>query len=179
MRRVVGGLLMLLLANLPVEAGAPEYQAKAAILAHLALFVEWPAQAFSSAGSPFVACVVGEAPLGPWLQAELSGQVGGHPLEVRRLEKMEAARECHLLFISRSAQPRLAQVLSRLRQAATLTVSDVVDLDDFCRQGGMIGLATEGGKVYFKLNTKATAKVGLEIGSQLKRVARSTKCGGG
>jgi hypothetical protein len=179
MRRVAAGIVMLLLGYTPVYAEATEYQLKAAMLANFALFVDWPPTAFSTAGSPFVACVVGNDPFGPWLKHELGQRVGGHPVEIRHLVEGEAAPECHLVFISRSEQPRLKQVLASLHTKSALIVGDASDITDFCRNGGMIGFVMEGRKVRFDLNAGAAAKAGLKIDSKLKRVSGSTACGEG
>lgn len=180
MRCLVGTLVALLLWYTPVQAETPEYQVKAAMLANFALFVEWPPTAFSSARSPFAVCVLGKDPFGSWLKTEL-GQtpIGSHPVEIRHLEKAAEARQCHLVFISSSEQSRLKQVLASLADSKALIVSDVSDISAFCREGGIIGLLMEGKKVRFEVNANAAARVGLKIDSKLKRLALTTKCGGG
>jgi hypothetical protein len=159
---------------MPVYAQAPEYQVKAAMLANFALFIEWPPVAFATQESPFVACVLGSDPFGPWLRHELGERVGTHPVEIRHPEEAEQARECHMVFISPSEEPRLAQVLLQLQTASVLSVGDI---DNFCREGGMVAFIMEGNKVRFDLNSGAAEKAGLGIDSKLKRVARSTQCG--
>jgi len=179
MRRVAVVIILLLLGYTPVHAEATEYQVKAAMLAHFALFIDWPPAALPTADSPFVACVVGEDPFGSWLKHELGERVGSHPVKIRYLKKAEAAQECHMIFISRSEQGRLKQVLASLENKVALTVSDARDISYFCRHGGMIGFVMEGRKVRFNLNAEAAAKAGLKIDSKLKRVSGSTLCGEG
>lgn len=176
---MAAGIVMLLLGYMPVYAEVPEYQVKAAMLANFALFVDWPDATFPAPGSPFVACVVGSDPFGPWLKHELGERIDNHRVEIRYLEKAEAAPECHMVFISRSEQPRLKRVLNSLRHASALIVSDAGDITDFCRNGGMIGFVMEGRKVRFDLNADAAARAGLKIDSKLKRLSGSTKCGEG
>lgn len=172
-------ILIMLLFAIPCQAAAPEYQVKAAMLANFALFVNWPAAVFPSSVSPFVVCVVGEDPFGPWLKSEMGERVGTHPVEIRHVEKLEKGTPCHLVFVSRSEQSRLKQVLAPLKDSHALIVSDTNRSGDFCREGGTIALTTEGGKVRFELNSKAAAKAGLGVSSNIKRVARSTSCGEG
>ena len=179
MRRIAAVMGMLLLGYTTAYAEATEYQVKAAMLANFALFVDWPTTAFSAAGSPFVACVLGNDPFGSWLKHELGARVGSHPVEIRYLERAEPAPECHMIFISRSEQHQLKPVLASLRKTGTLIVSDAGDISGFCRNGGMIGFVTERGKVRFDLNANAAAKAGLKIDSKLKRVSGSTECGEG
>lgn len=170
--------LTLLLLELPVRAEAPEYQVKAAILYKFAVFVEWPAKAFATDTSPFVACVLGQDPFGPWLQQEMGeARVGNHPVTIRHIEPGEAAGDCHLVFIAASEKPRLQEIMPLLRDTTALVVSDVKDISQFCRLGGMITLVTERGKVRFQLNSKAIAQAGLKVDSKLKRVALAADCG--
>lgn len=172
------GALLLLVADLPAQAATPEYQVKAAILYKFAVFVEWPAKAFTSDTSPFVVCVLGKDPFGPWLQRELGeARVGKRPVEIRHLEEGDAAGPCHLVFIAASEKHRLQKLLAPLRNTAALIVSDADDSIGFCRLGGMISIVTEKDKVRFHLNSKAIAQAGLTIDSRLKRVALSADCG--
>lgn len=172
------GAFMLLLFDMPVRAETPEYQVKAAMLYKFAVFVEWPAKAFPTDTGPFVACVVGKDPFGPWLQQEMGEtSVGTHPVEIRRIQPGESVGDCHLVFISASEKTRLQKILTPLRDSTALIVSDVNDVSEFCRLGGMIGLVMEGAKVRFQLNSKAIARAGLKIDSKLKRVALSADCG--
>lgn len=177
MRRLALSMILLLLGYAPVHAEATEYQIKAAMLANFALFIDWPASAFPTADSPFVACVVGSDPFGPWLKHELGERVGTHRVEIRHLGKVAAAPECHMVFICRSERPRLKQTLTALRDTGALIVGDNGDLSEFCRNGGMIGFVMEGRKVRFSLNADAAAKAGLKIDSKLKRVSGSIACG--
>lgn len=179
MGRFVAGIIMLLLGWTPLNAEVPEYQVKAAMLANFALFVDWPPESFSTAGSPFVVCIVGNDPFGTWLKHELGEYLGSHRVEIRYLEKTEAVPVCHMVFISRSEKSRLSRVLNSLRNTSTLIVSDAGDVTDFCRNGGMIAFVMEGRKVRFNLNASAAAKAGLKIDSKLKRVSGSTTCGEG
>ena len=179
MLRATLGIILLLLCYTPAHAEASEYQVKAAMLANFAVFVDWPPAAFSAAGSPFVACVIGKDPFGPWLKHEMGEQIGSHRVEIRHLQKAEAAPECHMVFISRSEQQRLKQVLASLRNTGALIITDATDITEFCRNGGMIGFVMEGRKIRFDLNADAAAKAGLKIDSKLKRVSGSMECGAG
>ena len=179
MRRAALSIVVLMLWYTPVHGQASEYRVKAAMLANFALFVDWPPTAFSTAGGPFVACILGSDPFGPWLKHELGEQIGSRRVEIRHLKKGEAAHGCHMVFISRSEQPRLKQVLASLRNENALIVGDATDITDFCRNGGMIGFVMKDRKVRFDLNADAAARAGLKIDSKLKRVSGSMECGEG
>lgn len=165
--------LVLVWAGWPARAQseAPEYQIKAALLYKVALFVEWPDRAFESPSSPFVVGVLGGDPFGPWLEQELGGmRIGDHPVEIRRLKRASQGRDCHMVFISRSDEMRLDEVLDELRSMPVLTVSD---RSGFCETGGMIGLVPHQNHVRIALNADSAERVGLTISATLQRVALS------
>jgi hypothetical protein len=166
---------LLLLNARPAPAQPPEMQLKAVMLYHFTLFIDWPDRAFPNAASPFIICSLGEDSLQSWLRDKLGNlTIGVHSVDIRQLEHVEQAADCHLLYIGRSEQPRLQQILARLRNTSVLTVSDI---DDFCNQGGMIELLTEDHQMRFDLNAEATEAAGLKIDSALKRIARNIDCG--
>jgi hypothetical protein len=160
-------------------AQAPEYQVKAAMLYKFAVFVEWPSEAFSAATSPFVVCILGDDPFGPWLQQEMGEtRIGPHPVEIRQLGSNRPGGQCHLVFVSRSEEPHLKQLLASISGTGQLIVSDVPDIGEFCRDGGMVGLVMDSGRVRFEVNSSAADRAGLKIDSRLKRIATSADCGG-
>lgn len=147
-----------------------EYQLKAAYLYKFLAFTEWPTEAFETPDAPFVLCVVGKDPFGQVLDAlaEL-GEVDGRPITIARIPSVEAATRCHLLFVANSEAGQLESILtdSRLVQSC-LTVSD---LPGFVEAGGGIELLLKDRRVKFRVNLDATRSSGLEIRSQMLRLA--------
>ena len=180
-RGISAGILILVFSQIPALAQeAPEYQIKAAMLYKFALFVEWPAGVFSSPQSPFAVCVLGKDPFGPWLYHEMGGtRIGTHPVVIRFPGNARDAGACQIVFISRSEQPRIKDVLAALKNTHALLVSDIRPVDEFCLGGGMIGLIIKNKKVRFELNAALAEKKGFRINSTMKRVATSVKCGEG
>ena len=117
---------------------------------------------------------IGTDPFGVWLQHEMGeASVGTHPVEIRYLENPESISECHMVFVSRSEEAWLKAALNPLKEKNVLIVSDISNVNEFFRQGGMIGLEMEENKVRFKLNLEAIERAGLWVDSRLKRVAKS------
>ena len=165
-------LSVALCASTPASAQAPafnEYQVKAACVLNAARFVSWPASAFSSADAPLVIGILGENPFGSTLQEVVSGaKVRGRRLTVRRVGLNEA-RDCHILFVSRSERDRLPTILGALGDATVLTISEI---DRFVQSGGTIGLALDQGKIRFEINQDAANQARLKIDSQFLLLAR-------
>lgn len=162
-------LAVCLLVSAGVAAAPNEYQVKAVFLLNFSRFVEWPASAFASAGSPFVLGVYGHDPFGADLDQLVKGQsVNGRPLTVRRVHTTAEAVDCQILFIHQSEARRLTQVLAALEGRSTLTVTDIPGA---AQRGVMIRLLTEGRRVRMRVNVESARAAALVISSNLLRAA--------
>jgi hypothetical protein len=150
--------------------GAPtEYEIKAVFLLHFSRFVEWPPEAFTAPDAPFVVCVFGHDPFGEALDAAVRGEMQGqHPILARRIFNVTEARECHILFLHRSEDARLAEILTTLGRNSTLTVSDSVR---GVRRGEVIRLITDNDRIRLRIDVDAARAARLKIKSNLLRAA--------
>jgi len=150
-----------------------QYQVKAAYLLNFGKFVEWPAKPGTASDEPFHICVLGKDPFGTSLDAALAGEtINRAPLAARRIAKPQDAAACRILFISTSEQESLKSVLQSLEKIPVLTVSDIAQ---FVRQGGMIQFVFSGNRVRFDVNLVAARAAGLNLSSELLKVALSVK----
>jgi hypothetical protein len=170
---VAGALACGLLAICPPVRAQPslEYQVKAAYLAKLSPFIDWPADAFSTPTAPLVICVVGPDPLGAAIDRAVEGQKDrDHPLMVRRLASPDPAAPCHILF---AAEPAIArQAIEQLRDRPVVTVTD-----SGSGPRGMIGFVIADNHVRFDIDAAAAERVGLRFSSKLLGLARRVKRG--
>ncbi len=162
-------------------ASLGEYRIKAVFLFNFVQFVEWPVSAFANERAPLVICVVGDDPFGNTLDQTIEGEsIEQHKLVVRRARHPERLESCHLLFVSRSEQARLGEILRGLGSAApVLTVSDI---DGFVARGGTIGFFLERNRVRFEISPAHAQHRGLKLSSQLLglgRIRESDPRGGG
>ncbi|HZP33538.1 MAG TPA: YfiR family protein [Candidatus Acidoferrales bacterium] len=146
-----------------------EYELKAAILYNLVKFVDWPPQAYSTAQAPTVLCTLGHDPFGPALDRYSGTTVNGRPLVIRRLERDQNTRGCHLLFITSSERKLLARVFETLQGEPILTVGEV---NQFADRGGMVQLALEDKQVHFSINLTIATREQLRIRSNLLALSR-------
>ncbi len=154
------------------QAKPTEYQVKAAYLYNFTLFVSWPNFSKSS-GAPFGVCVLGKDPFGAVLDSTFSGEtVDRQPIRIQRITDARDARPCRILFISRSEDKKLNDILSSLDDEEVLTVSDI---PDFSQRGGMIQFVWEGDTVRFEVNLHAAKSAGLVLSSDLLKVAMSVQ----
>jgi hypothetical protein len=145
-----------------------EYQVKAAFLQSFAKFVEWPA---ATVRGEFHLCILGDDPFGHFIDEATAGaRVKDKPIVVRRIRQVDEAAACQTLFISPSESARVRLLLDGLGSAPVLTVSD---LPDFADRGGMIGFRIVDGRVRFSANPAVARSAGLQLTSELLRVAAS------
>jgi hypothetical protein len=171
--------LLALAAAVPGRAQAPpaptEYEVKAAFLFNFSQFVDWPPAAFANGSSPLVIGVLGRDPFGATLDEIVRGEtVSGRPLAVRRYQSVEQVDACHILFIDRSQEPRLAAVLAALKGRSVLTVGD---FQGFALRGGMIRFRTVANKIRLRVNLTAAQEAKLTISSKLLRSAEIVESG--
>ena len=169
------GFFLLCLAGSPAiaENGKPtEFQVKAVYLYNFGKFVTWPSD-FTERQQSFDLCVLGADPFGVTLDQIVKGErLGGKPANVRRIAAPADADNCAIVFIAGSEERRLADVLPLLARRHVLTVSD---MPRFTERGGIIGFVMEGDRVRFAVNQTAAQEAGLQLSSELLKVAVSVK----
>ena len=154
---------------LKVRSATSEYDLKAAFLYHFTQFVEWPENAFAGTNSPLVIGILGTNPFGETLENLVQGeQIRGRPLVVRRYATALAAREAHVLFISRSEEDEWPAIQRIVGDRPILTVSET---EGFVRNGGMVRFFTRENKVRLQIHHENARRAGLVVSSKLLRVA--------
>jgi hypothetical protein len=155
------------------EGASVEYAVKAAYLYKFAPFVEWPPSAFSAASAPFQLCILGQDPFGTRLDQAVSGQrVNGRPVVVRRLDRVDAASGCHILYLGISRSQTAAEALRAVRGSPTLTVAN--DARDV---GAIIKFVVKENRVRFDIDAAAAAANHVTISSKLLSLATSARAG--
>lgn len=196
-RRRLGGLLVLpvlfLALRLEVladEAGPapvtlPEYTLKAGYLLKFTRYVEWPEVAFASPEAPLVIGVLGADPFGPALDQTVAGQKShNRGIVVRRVDSVEAAAGCHVVFIARRQERWEAAWLAGLRDRPVLTVTET---ERGLELGSVLALILDesrgGTRVVFLASQPAARRAGLQLSSSMlmyaRRVVRDGATAGG
>lgn len=147
-----------------------EYQLKAAFLYNFAQFVKWPSGAFTSSDAPFNIGVLGDDPFGSALEETVRGEaINNHRLTVVRAQQVSDLKDCQMIFVSRSKEGQVSEILSQLDSKPILTVSEI---DNFAQDGGAIDFYLQGGKVRFEINPNSAQRRGLKISSQLLNLGK-------
>jgi len=147
-----------------------EYQLKAVLLWRLAQFTQWPSNAFESADSPVVICVLGENPFGGALEAAVRGETAhGRRLAVQRHRSIDQIRDCHILFITGAGPRQAKEITAALAGRSVLTVADGDTLASTYE--AMIQFVIEENKIKLRINPKAAAAARLVLDPRLLRSA--------
>lgn len=154
------------------QRGKPtQYDIEAVYLYQFGKFVQWPAQ--TGPADVFPICVLGRDPFGRTLDSTIAGEkIGSTPLRADRIEDSDDVKHCRILYISPSEDARLDAILAKVGSSSVLTVSD---LPDFEAHGGMIQFIVEDNRVRFEINVTVASKSGLNISSQLLKVAAEVR----
>ncbi len=165
---VVGACLptSLTRANAPAHT---EYEVKAAYLYNFGRFVEWPQNSAASHENQFAICVLGHDPFGAALDATISGEkIDGKNVVARRISKPGEAGGCRVIFITPGKGGQMKGILAALENSSVLTVSDV---PMFVEDGGMVEFVMTDERVRFEINLAAARQAGLNLSSELLKVA--------
>lgn len=147
-----------------------EYELKAAYLYNFALFTTWPPEKMAADGSALVFCVIAQDAQVASISGLQSKKIRDRSILVRPIISPEDGRGCHVLFIGANGAEILPKLLEIVRDAATLTVTDIADS---ALRDTIISMAIENGRLAFDVNLLNARRARLTLSSKLLKLARS------
>ena len=112
--KVVAALMSALL--LVQSPRASEYQVKAVFLFNFAQFVEWPAVAAADPRTPVIIGILGEDPLGAFLDETVRGErLGERSFEIRRYRQLADIDTCTFSLLAARRTSGSGRFLRRSR----------------------------------------------------------------
>ena len=141
-----------------------EYQIKAAFLYNFIAFTQWP----EGIDQTLNLCVYGKDYFGQEIDKLQAKSVDNNNIKVLRLTSLEKSKECHVLFISKSAIDDLPNVLASLQGEPILTIADSPEA---AANGVIINMSLTQNKVSFNVNLESARSVKLDISSRLLQLA--------
>jgi hypothetical protein len=142
----------------------PEYRLKAAFLYNFALFTEWPADTNPTLNL----CVYGRDPFGEEIDALQGKAVGDRHIAVRRVTSVNALSVCQIVFIADPSGDGISRVLTSLRGATVLTITDTPGA---AKQGVALNMSVVKDKITFEANLTAARAANLKLSSKLLSLA--------
>ncbi len=149
-----------------------EYEVKAAFLEKFTRFIDWPAEVnMEDANKPFVIGLIGDCPFKSIIIEMYSRQkIKGKKVEIRNISTLDEIPHCNLLFISKSGNNRINQIISYTENKPILTISDEIE---YAKRGVLITLFTEGNHIYFEINKNALQQSELYVSTLLLNLSKN------
>ena len=141
-----------------------EYQVKAAFLYNFIVLTQWPGDIDQTLNL----CIYGEDYFGEELDKLQASPVDNKNLKVSRLTSLERSKECHALFISKSAIDDLPNILASIQGEPVLTIADSPEV---VNKGVMINMKLTQNKITFEIDLEFARSVRLNINSRLLQLA--------
>ncbi|MEM6844750.1 MAG: YfiR family protein [Bacteroidota bacterium] len=119
---------------------------------------------FPSASSGYVIGVLQEKGVAAELQGNLKNK---GEIAVKPISSAGEAKDCHIIYVPRSASSQLTALVSELDKAGVLIVTE----EDLASQGAPVSFVVDGSKLRFKINQLALKKTGLQASGSLLSLA--------
>jgi hypothetical protein len=149
------------------QTQASELDLKAAIIANMLLFIEWPVQ-HSAPSDSLTICYLESSPVATAL-IRLDGKaIKGKILKVIRTNP-DSLSECQAIYFSPGNPAALTRTMTVLRSSAVLLAGDS---PEYMQKGIMLNLELVSGRIVFDFDLRSAQKVGLQVSSKALRLAR-------
>lgn len=150
---------------------AEEYEIKAVYLFNLGHFIRWKDNIVAE---DFEICVFGENPFGINLEyiIDKEKKIQNRNVALRQLSQINEIDNCHILFMSHTAQPQFETIFAAIRNKPILTVGDT---EHFVIQGGMVQFYRREGKIRLMIDPQTFEDSGLKPSSHLMGIAQLVK----
>lgn len=160
----------------PVQCAAEnrlEAKVKTAYIFNFLQFINWPETPGEDKKAPIKIVVLGNDPVGDLLEELSRSPLEGRGLAIERCpDETSLSSSAHMIFISRSVEQRLPQIIQSLNGKNVLTISDI---GQFSRRGGIIGFVKDSGKIKIEINLGMARERGYKIDARLLEIARIIK----
>ena len=146
-----------------------EYKIKAAFLYNFIRYTSWPKEVFENDKQAIEVLVVGTDPFQGTLEKTFAGKtLHGRKIVVRRSPLLPKEINSQLVFASNLTEKENVALLKLCQRKGTFLIGD---WKGYAEQGACANFYVEDRKVRFQVNTDVVKARGLEISSQLLKLA--------
>jgi hypothetical protein len=164
-------LLLIITFALPniIQAGnkdvSLEDKTKAAFIYNFTKYIQWPDDTLKT----FNIAVIGNSEiLIPLKEIEKKKKVDNRKITVEHYHDITEIETCHILFISKSEEKKLPEILDSIGTRKILTIGDT---DGFAEKGVAINFKIVKGKIRFEINSTVLDNLKMQVSSQLLKLA--------
>ncbi|MCL1112795.1 MULTISPECIES: YfiR family protein [Shewanella] len=167
-------LISLFLATVVLFSGSTSaedsFDLKAAFTYNFAKFTQWP-QARIEQASAWTICFYGNQYRDSFNALEKK-KIAAQGITAVELSETSKIEQCDVVFIDSGSRELTRRIFLAVDSKAILTVSDIAG---FVSQGGMIEIVEQDKRLFFKVNIAALERAGLNISSQVLKLAIEVK----
>jgi hypothetical protein len=172
---ITGALLAVLwpsLANAETEDERVD-RVKAAFVLNIARFVSWPKEAPEHEGSPLQLCLYQNNPFGEAIRTIEGKIVNKRPLQISLIQSLAQSDSCRLLLIGPDEMPNFSEESQQAADRPLLTIADLTDTDPPPpHQPALVALVRNGARIGFEINLAKARRAGLQMSSNLLKLAK-------
>lgn len=156
-------------AHTVIPAAPSQAAVKAEYFFLVARLASWPGEHADGIAGFTELCVLGDdVDLYESLRMHDGQPFRGSIARIRQAHRTSFLKDCVAVFISRTEESILREVIQYFSSKPVLTVSDI---PGFANRGGMIELIDDASRVRFAANPWCAARVGIEIDPRLLELA--------
>jgi hypothetical protein len=142
-----------------------EDKTKAAFIYNFTKYIQWPDDTLKT----FNIAILGNSEiLIPLKEIEKKKKVDNRKLKIKHYHDISDIDTCHILFISKSEEKKLPEILDSIGTRKILTIGDT---EGFAEKGVAINFKIVKGKIRFEINSDVLDNLKLQVSSQLLKLA--------
>jgi len=148
------------------DHSANEYNLKAAFIYNFTKYVDWNS---SSGENEFIIGVVGHSAI--YVPLEIianTKSVNGKRIQLRQFSSLNNYTFCNAIFISKNTDQSIEEILEKVERKGTLIISEK---NGYALKGSAINFILINNSVKFEINTNKLKVAGLNVSSQLLKLA--------
>lgn len=168
-RTMASALLVLASGRLEAQVRS-EYESKAKFISILLGYVTWPPRGHDPS-APTTLVVLGISPFEQHLDQAVTRMAGRRAIRLVKARSLSTSllAETDAIFICPSEAERIEDIIRVCRTRPILLLGDT---PDFCRQGVMVNLIIQEGRIRSEVNLQAARQARIEIGSAFLAAAK-------
>jgi len=143
-----------------------EDRMKAVFVFNFTKYINWTN---SDTSGTFEIAIIGNSNIiDPLKEIAKNKFINNKQIKIKHCKDIQDIITPHILFISTSEKKNLDKILQKVKNKNILTISDC---KGFANKGVAINFVIVKGKIKFEINTRVIESVGLQISSQLLKLA--------
>jgi hypothetical protein len=146
---------------------------KAAFVLNIAKFVSWPAEVYQARPEQLLMCHYQGDFLGKGFETIRERKVGGRQLLSQPRQSLVDSSECDILLVPEEQLPALSEEAALGFDQPVLTIVDLTsrEAEGIAHPGILLALVRDGARIGFEVNLSAVNRTGLQLSSQLLKLA--------